>query len=116
MTNIELMEGLEILSVSDTMPAGIGILLGVLCFGVIALSTYLLADSIMEGSGVGVIISLVFIGIGMFLSGVVASETFCPTPTYKVLVDDSVSMNEFYDKYEILNVEGKIYTIELKGE
>lgn len=116
MTNIELMEGLEILSVSDTMPAGIGIILGILCFVVIALSIYLLADSIAEDSGVGVITSLVFIGIGMFLSGVVASEIFCPTPTYKVLVDDSVSMNEFYDKYEILNVEGKIYTIEPKGE
>jgi len=116
MTNVELMEGLEILSVSDTMPVGIGILLGILCFVVIALSTYLLADSIAEGSGVGVIISLVFIGIGMFLSGVVLSEIFVPTPTYKVLVDDSVSMNEFYDKYRILSVEGKIYTIEPKGE
>lgn len=116
MTNVELMEGLEILSVSDAMPVGIGILLGFLCFVVIALSTYLLVDSIIRGSGGRIIISLVFIGIGIFLSGVVASETFCPIPTYKVLVDDSVSMNEFYDKYEILNVEGKIYTIRPKGE
>ena len=31
---------------------------------------------------------------------------------YKVTVDDSVSMNEFLDKYEILDQEGKIYTVQ----
>ena len=33
---------------------------------------------------------------------------------YKVTIDDSVLMNEFMDKYEILNQEGKIYTIREK--
>ena len=33
---------------------------------------------------------------------------------YKVTIDDSVSMNEFLDKYEILDQEGKIYTIREK--
>lgn len=30
---------------------------------------------------------------------------------YKVIIDDSVSMNEFLDKYEILDQEGKIYIV-----
>ena len=30
---------------------------------------------------------------------------------YKATIDDSVSMNEFLDRYEILDQEGKIYTI-----
>ena len=30
---------------------------------------------------------------------------------YQVTIDDSVSMNEFQDKYEIIEVEGKIYTV-----
>jgi cellulose synthase/poly-beta-1,6-N-acetylglucosamine synthase-like glycosyltransferase len=30
---------------------------------------------------------------------------------YKVVIDDSVLMNEFLDKYEILGQEGKIYTV-----
>lgn len=30
---------------------------------------------------------------------------------YQVTVDNSVSMNEFQNKYEIIEVEGKIYTI-----
>ena len=30
---------------------------------------------------------------------------------YQVTVDNSVSMNEFQNKYEIIKVEGKIYTV-----
>lgn len=30
---------------------------------------------------------------------------------YQVTIDNSVSMNEFQNKYEIIEVEGKIYTI-----
>lgn len=30
---------------------------------------------------------------------------------YEVLIDDSVSLNSFYEKYEIIDTSGKIYTI-----
>ena len=30
---------------------------------------------------------------------------------YQVTIDDSVSMNEFQSKYDIIKVEGKIYTV-----
>lgn len=33
---------------------------------------------------------------------------------YQVTIDKSVSMTEFYEKYEIVDVEGKIYTIKEK--
>jgi len=32
-------------------------------------------------------------------------------PTYKVIISDEVSMNEFMNRYEILEQEGKIYTV-----
>ena len=35
---------------------------------------------------------------------------------YQVTIDDSVSMNEFQDKYEIIEVEGKIYTVRERVE
>ena len=35
----------------------------------------------------------------------------CSHIEYKVTIDDSVSMNEFLDKYEIIDQEGKIYTV-----
>lgn len=30
---------------------------------------------------------------------------------YKVIIDDSVSLNDFYEKYEIIDREGEIYTV-----
>ena len=30
---------------------------------------------------------------------------------YKVIIDDSVGFNEFYEKYEIISINGNIYTI-----
>ena len=32
-------------------------------------------------------------------------------PQYKVIISDSVSYNEFAEKYNVLKVEGKIYTV-----
>ena len=61
-----------------------------------------------------VITSLIGIIGGMMLGCLWG--TICETTTtyeihYKVTIDDSVSMNEFLDKYEILDQEGKIYTV-----
>lgn len=54
--------------------------------------------------------------VGGFIGLIPAVVTGIKTDTidyieYKVIVDDSVSMNEFLDKYEILDQEGKIYTV-----
>lgn len=35
---------------------------------------------------------------------------------YQVTVDNSVSMNEFQNKYEVIGVEGKIYTVRERVE
>ena len=35
---------------------------------------------------------------------------------YQVTIDDSVGMNKFQDKYEIIEVEGKIYTVRERVE
>lgn len=37
-------------------------------------------------------------------------------PQYKVIISDSVSYNEFAEKYNVLEVEGKIYTVIDKEE
>lgn len=55
----------------------------------------------------GIILGLIF----GFIIGM-----WCETPTkyethYQVIIDDSVSMNDFLDKYEIIDTEGKILTI-----
>ena len=61
---------------------------------------------------------LVFILFGIFataLFGTIAGN-IAQIPTeyetqYKVLISDEVSMNDFNAKYEIVDQEGKIYTI-----
>ena len=46
--------------------------------------------------------------------GIISNENSINHIEYKVTIDDSVSMNEFLDKYEILDQEGKIYTVKEK--
>jgi uncharacterized protein YacL len=50
-----------------------------------------------------------------FTLGILMNTTDCfkeySHVEYQVTIDDSVSMNEFLDKYEILDQEGKIYTV-----
>lgn len=64
---------------------------------------------------------ILFILLGLVLSGItavmIASTTSYPTAYethYKVTIDDTVSMNEFNEKYEIISQEGKIYTVREK--
>ncbi len=48
--------------------------------------------------------------------GVVFGAVVCSTPSkyateYKVTISDEVSMNEFYERYEVIEQDGKIYTV-----
>jgi hypothetical protein len=59
----------------------------------------------------------VIIGGGVGTLGMLMSEYETDTIDhieYKVAIDDSVSINEFLDKYEIIGQEGKIYTVKEK--
>ena len=60
------------------------------------------------GASVGTLVGIV---AGFIVAIVVGSAEIEYYPTYKVTISDEVSMNEFMDKYEILNQEGKIYTV-----
>lgn len=60
----------------------------------------------------GVIISIMLGGaFGMILNIPIEYIT-----EYKVIVSDEVNFNEFQEKYEIINQEGKIYTVREKDE
>lgn len=45
------------------------------------------------------------------LAGVFAATPMETETHYKALISDEVSMNEFLERYEIVDQEGKIYTI-----
>lgn len=65
-------------------------------------------------------LSVIFgIVISLFITILVGAMTASPTAyetQYKVTIDDSVSMNEFNEKYEVISQEGKIYTIRERKE
>ena len=66
--------------------------------------------------------SSISIIIFAIMAGILAIILFCNIPEkkyetrYQVTADDSVSMNEFQSKYEIIEVEGKIYTVRERVE
>lgn len=66
---------------------------------------------LVSGDGCGglLVVGSLIIAIGLFIFSHAAPAKIIST--YKVIIDDSVSMVAFYNKYEVLNVEGKIYTI-----
>lgn len=56
------------------------------------------------------------------MAGALAVILFCNIPEkkyetrYQVTINDSMSMNEFQNKYEIIEIEGKIYTVRERVE
>ena len=107
------MNGVEILS-SETiyntfLPAWILVISMVALFMLVILTVYWLCENRRFMAMLGIIAS-----VGCIL---VATMACCINKNdihhieYKVTIDDSVSMNEFLDKYEIIDQEGKIYTV-----
>ena len=57
---------------------------------------------------------ILFLIAGLLFGVLAGSLAATPTETethYKALISDEVSMNEFLERYEIVDQEGKIYTI-----
>ena len=115
------MNGVEILNVTEHAimePAWswsmcFGLFVGIFCLGTLigfieGIRDYDIESGIIAGLIVGVILALL---ISPLLTAIIAEKEVGTEYHYKVTIDDSVSMNEFLDKYEILDQEGKIYTV-----
>ena len=118
------MNGIEILSTAEVVTASafnwlVFSIIAVILFVIIGIGVYLLVRMEIGSSKIGNIafsISVALI-LGFMFGGLAGAATATPTAYethYKVTIDDSVSMNEFNEKYEIINQEGKIYTIREK--
>ena len=106
------MTGIEILSSTavTTWPAWTAVVAFVVA-AIVTLAATLWSDNVFFGLVAGIFAFLLcatIFGVG----GVGEYET--GEYIYKVTIDDSVSMNEFLDKYEIIDQEGKIYTVKEK--
>ncbi len=115
------MNGVEILNVTEhtimepawSWPMCFGLFIGV--FGIsllIGVLTGLSEDDIETGIVAGAIVGLIAaLILSPFLTAAFSKKEVGTETHYKVTIDDSVSMNEFLDKYEIIDQEGKIYTV-----
>lgn len=110
------MEGIEILAVGQISTGSsfnwlMAIIIG-LILGATAFAFGLCHDSCIAAIVMGLL-------VGIFAGVFVGVADGIPThyvPTYKVVISDEVSMNEFTERYEILEQEGKIYTIKERKE
>jgi hypothetical protein len=107
------MNGVEILSQDIIYNGILPGWLGVTGFFVTIACFVLLALFMSEGRLLPSIIFmvLILISITFFALALTDNTNSINHLEYKVTIDDSVSMNEFLDKYEILDQEGKIYTV-----
>ena len=105
------MTGVEILATSKTTifePNGFAFIL-VFIFCIILGIVFGFKDQEYD---VGVLMGwTIGIGAGLLAALFVGIAEMEYYETYKVTISDEVSMNEFMDKYEILNQDGKIYTV-----
>lgn len=114
------MNGVEILSqetiYETTFPwwlilvfAGVGLIIGI----IVAIVSYI-NYNMFDPANFATIFMITILGAWFGFLATILLEYETDTIEhieYKVTIDDSVSINEFLDKYEIIDQEGKIYTV-----
>lgn len=65
-------------------------------------------DGVATAAGIFATISLI---LGTYLANIAGTNEAFDYTEYKVIVDDTVNMNEFMSKYEILGRDGEIYIV-----
>lgn len=117
-----MLEGIEILNKVEIMESPMWIAIAIIvCFVLILVSIAIffvnvITDFLDDKWWItALIIVLSYIGI-LLMSNLDKNLLIEPTGKYEyqVTIDDSVSINEFLEKYEIIEVNGKIYTIREK--
>jgi cell division protein FtsW (lipid II flippase) len=111
------MNGIEILSSETIYNTFLPGWLGITGFFMIIVFTCLAIYFASDCRSFTIIVCLILTvcGIVLMVAALVSNHDSINRIEYKVTIDDSVSMNEFLDKYEILDQEGKIYTVKEKN-
>jgi hypothetical protein len=110
------MEGITILNEiqKTAAPDWMAILGLTLCFlGLVSIIIYAASEKMAVAMTSIVIFIIIIIWT---ISFCIANSTIYDHTEYKVIIDDSVNFNEFNEKYEIVDTDGKIYTIKEKED
>ena len=82
-------------------------IIAMISFFIAVLAKDMYSDVLFLIGIVGLFISL----FGAILISIIAPQEPTGKYEYKVIIDDTVSMTEFYEKYEVIDQEGEIWTI-----
>ena len=90
--------------------------LGGVIIGLVVAVIFGLAEGDWLAFFVGIIVFCTFLGLLVgFLAGVITNPKAVEYETrYEVSIDENVNMQEFMDKYEIIETRGFIYTVREK--
>lgn len=78
----------------------------VIWIGIIVICT-IVCEIWLRFGGFGALLG--FLAGILFLGAIIQPANY--ETRYKVIADDSVSITEFYEKYEVIEQEGKIFTV-----
>lgn len=114
------MNGVEVLTSNEVAVThesfnwgGFWITIAVVAFGALIFGLIAAIDTKDKTFGVSIFL-IGFIISGLVFGPIVGFGTCEPVKyetQYKITIDDSVSMIEFLDKYEIIDQDGKIYIV-----
>lgn len=112
-----MLEGIEILDKTEILyTSEVAILFCVLSMVAIIVTAVAFVASLTVGHiKVAIICAVVCV---LSIITIIVSSSFIDKPTgtyqYQATIDENVSMVEFHEKYEIVDIKGKIYTIKEK--
>ena len=112
------MTGVEILTTEEVATEfasnkGVSVFVFIAIVIICATFGYFMMDDCNKSVGIAIGCSLgVFLGlIGMIIALTATEEIVDYETQYKVTISDEVQLNEFNEKYEIIEQDGKIYTV-----
>ena len=106
-------EGIRVLNTYVTESPDFGWMILLLIFGLFVLSVGIVSFIYKE---IGCGIFCIMLGAFMVLMSISGLTNRVPITHYDVLIDDSTSLTEVYDKYKIDGKDGDIYHLILREE
>lgn len=107
------MEGIEILQTVEVVTHTDVWLACIISFGVL-IAAFLFAIVANEAYDISTIITVCVLAIALIFSIIMYKRSAKPHTEYVVTVDQSVNVVEFFDKYEVIEHEDKLWRIKEK--
>ena len=105
-----MIEGVQVLSVYDTYTFDFNITAFFIAF-ILSINFVVLAKKYHIDNTSIIIILLISISMSLAIGIIVPTSK---VQEYKVITSDDVSLNDFMETYDIIDIDGKIYTIREK--